>query len=142
MSRIALAGFLHESNTFLPVPTTYEDFASTSLTVEDEVLDRWHGANHELGGMVDGAAAEGLTLEPLLATFAVPSGTLTAEAFERIADGILSRLAKSLPVDGLLVALHGATVAAGQCCGASAPGWARMCRLWPRSICTPMSLGR
>ena len=112
MSRIALAGFLHESNTFLPVPTTYEDFASTSLTVEDEVLDRWHGANHELGGMVDGAAAEGLTLEPLLATFAVPSGTLTAEAFERIADGILSRLAKSLPVDGLLVALHGATVAA------------------------------
>ena len=30
MNRVGVLGFLHESNTFLPVPTTYEDFARTS----------------------------------------------------------------------------------------------------------------
>jgi len=30
MIRIALAGFLHETNTFSPIPTTYESFSSRS----------------------------------------------------------------------------------------------------------------
>jgi microcystin degradation protein MlrC len=112
MKRVAIGGFLHESNTFLPVPTTYEHFRSTGYTAGPELLRRWTGAHHEIGGMIAGAAEAGLDLVPLIATYAVPSGTLTSEAFERICEELLSSLRAALPLDGVLLALHGATVSA------------------------------
>ncbi|MEO8131449.1 MAG: M81 family metallopeptidase [Bryobacteraceae bacterium] len=110
MQRVGVAGFLHESNTFLGVPTTYEQFAATSLTSGREMFTRWCDAHHELGGMLRELAAERLEAVPLIATFAVPSGTITAGAFEAIVDGVLEEIRKALPLDGLLLALHGATV--------------------------------
>ncbi len=111
MKRIGIAGFLHESNTFLPVATTYEHFASTSLTRGEDLLRRWRGAHHEMGGFLEGAERYGFQPVPLLSTYAMPSGTLTAEAFDRIAGEMTESLRAALPLDGLLVALHGATVA-------------------------------
>ena len=105
--RVGILGFLHESNTFLGVPTRWEDFASTSMSWGEEVRARWAGAKHELGGFFDGLAAEGLEAVPGFATFAVPSGTIAAEDFERIAGELVGSIGE---VDALLVALHGATV--------------------------------
>ncbi len=113
MPRIGIAGFLHESNTFLSVPTTYDHFASTSMTRGRALIDKWRGAKHELGGMVDGSLARQWEIVPLLATFAVPSGTIEAEAYERIVGEMLAELEAAPPLDGLLLALHGATVSAG-----------------------------
>ena len=110
--RVGIAGLLHESNTFLPKPTVYEDFASTSLTRGGALLERWQGAKHELGGFVDGARELGFTLAPAMAAFAVPSGAIAPEAFERLAAELLEAIAAAGPLDGLLLALHGATVAA------------------------------
>jgi len=110
MKRVGIAGFLHESNTFLAAPTTYEHFASTTLTGGDRLLDRWTGAHHEIGGFLEGCADFGMEAVPLLATFAVPSGTISAEAFERIVSELLDAVRKAGPLDGLLIALHGATV--------------------------------
>lgn len=112
MFRVGVAGFLHESNTFLPGETGYEAFAQTSLTRGAALVERWRGASHELGGMLAGAAEEGLEVVPLYATFAVPSGTIAAEAYERITGELLAEVQASLPLDGLLIALHGATVSA------------------------------
>ncbi|MFN7924620.1 MAG: M81 family metallopeptidase [Bryobacteraceae bacterium] len=109
--RIGVAGFLHESNSFLARLTQYEDFASTSLTSGEAMRERWAGASHELGGMVGGA--EGLEIVPLYATFAVPSGPIEREAFLRIAAELTSAIRAAMPLDGLLLALHGATVAEG-----------------------------
>ena len=109
--RIGIAGLLHESNTFLPRPTEYEDFASTSFSKGAELLDKWRGARHELGGFVDGVREFGGTAAPALATFAVPSGALTPEAFERLTAEMLQAMDAAGPVDGMLLALHGATVA-------------------------------
>lgn len=111
MPRVGLLGFLHESNTFLPAATTYEHFASTSLTRGQELLKRWRGAHHELGGLIAGCDESGVTIVPGMATFAVPSGTITAEAYERIATELVAAIEPNL--DGLLVALHGATASAG-----------------------------
>ncbi|MGH9630167.1 MAG: M81 family metallopeptidase, partial [Bryobacteraceae bacterium] len=105
--------FLHESNTFLAVPTTYEHFASTSLTKGPAMLERWSGSRHELGGMLAGAASHKWDIQPLSATFAVPSGTIEASCFERIASELLAEVEASQPLDALLLALHGATVSAG-----------------------------
>lgn len=106
--RVGILGFLHESNTFLGVPTRWEDFATTSLTRGEEVRTRWDGAHHELGGFFDGLREEGVEAVPGFATFAVPSGAIAGEDFERLAAELVAGIGD---VDGLLVALHGATVA-------------------------------
>lgn len=106
--RVGILGFLHESNTFLNVPTTWEDFASTSMTAGSDLIDRWREAHHELGGMIRGCEQHGLAIVPGFATYAVPSGTIDAAAFERISAALLNSVDAN--VDGLLVALHGATV--------------------------------
>ncbi len=110
--RIGVAGFLHESNTFLGVGTEYADFEAVTLTRGLALLERWTGTNHELGGFLDVLLSEEVEVVPLFATFAIPSGTITAGAFERIAGELISELRDSLPLDGLLIALHGATVSA------------------------------
>lgn len=108
--RVAILGLLHESNTFLSVPTTYEDFQRTSLTRGTEMIARWKGTHHELGGMIAGCEQAGLEVTPGMATFAVPSGTITEAAFDRLVRELIASLKDILPVDGVLIALHGATV--------------------------------
>lgn len=110
MPRVGILGFLHESNTFLGVPTRWEDFASTSMTAGAEMRQRWTGTHHEIGGFFAGCAAEGLEAVPGFATYAVPSGAIAAEDFERIAASLTGAISAMEPVDALLVALHGATV--------------------------------
>jgi microcystin degradation protein MlrC len=109
MKRVGVGGFLHESNTFLGVPTTFENFVAASYTCGRAVLDRWTGTNHELGGILAGCAREGLEVVPLVAAMAIPSGTITAECFERIAGELIEAIRQAMPLDGLLLALHGAT---------------------------------
>jgi microcystin degradation protein MlrC len=109
MKRAGILGFLHESNTFHPSPTTYEQFASTSLTRGAALAERWRGAHHELGGFFAGLDHAGVEAVPCMATFAVPSGTITATAYEQLAKELLDSVRQALPLDGLLVALHGAT---------------------------------
>jgi microcystin degradation protein MlrC len=112
MFHVGIAGFLHESNTFLPQPTTYDDFAATSLTRGAALLERWQGASHELGGMLHYLTRQpDVAVVPLLATFAVPSGAIAASAYNRIVAELIEQLTAAPPLDGLLIALHGATVA-------------------------------
>ncbi|MCC6585608.1 MAG: M81 family metallopeptidase [Bryobacterales bacterium] len=111
MARVGIAGFLHESNSFLRQQTSYEAFSQTSLTRGDELVSRWRTALHELGGMLAGAEEEGFEIVPIYATFAVPSGPIEAATYERIAMELADELQRAMPLGGLLLALHGATVA-------------------------------
>ncbi len=108
--KVAMLGFLHESNTFLAAKTEYEDFLRVSLTRGDAMLERWRDARHELGGMIAGCSEADLSIAGGMACLAVPSGTITAESYERLLSEYLVELQKALPIDGLLMALHGATV--------------------------------
>jgi len=108
---VGILGFLHESNTFLPSVTTWEDFASTSMTEGQSLLERWTDTHHELGGMIAGCVEHDLEAVPGFATFAVPSGTIEGDAFDRISNALVQAIDPTR-VDGLLVALHGATVSA------------------------------
>ena len=108
--RVGIAGFLHESNTFLPVPTRRAHFEEASLTRGEALVKRWLGSRHELGGFLEGAQVHGFRPVPLLATFAIPSGTIEGTTFEELIGTMVCDLRSALPLDGLLVALHGATV--------------------------------
>jgi microcystin degradation protein MlrC len=108
--RIGVAGFMHESNTFNPVPTGRAAFAAQSLTVGRALLDEWAEAPHEVGGFLEAAGAEGLTPLPLLMAWATPAGPVADAAFDEVTDLLVGQARAQRP-DGLLLALHGAMVA-------------------------------
>jgi len=108
--RIGIAGFLHESNTFLAVATVRKNFEDASLTKGPAVLQRWTDSKHELGGFIEGAKQFGFMAIPIMATYAIPGGAITSETFDKLLDELEAEIVKNLPLDGLLLALHGATV--------------------------------
>lgn len=108
--RIGIGSFQVESNTFIPAQTTYEDFLRAGITRGDDLLQYWTGTHHELAGHIGQSREEGFEISPLVATFPQAGGTIVSSAFERIAEELLEALKKALPLDGLLLALHGAAV--------------------------------
>ncbi len=108
--RIALAGFMHESNTFSEVPTTLQQFRDGYLAYGADLIPVWEDAHHEMGGFIQGAQENGFEAVPILMGSATPSGPLTEETYEKIVGDIIDGLKKAGPLDGLLLALHGAMV--------------------------------
>ena len=109
--RIGIIGFLHESNTFVAAVTTRADFSACHLDVGQQILDRWQGTHHEVGGFLAGADQYGFEPVPIVVAVAMPSGPLTAETFDGIWKDIREGLRGAGNLDGVLLALHGATVA-------------------------------
>jgi microcystin degradation protein MlrC len=108
--RIAIAGFMHESNTFNPLLTDRSAFVAQSLTSGNTVLDEWRGAHHEVGGFIEAAQVEGFEPVPLLMAWATPAGPVADAVFDEIT-GQMCELLRDSRADGLLLALHGAMVA-------------------------------
>lgn len=112
--RIACGGVSHETSTFLPTPTTFDDFVQGfGLYRGDEVMKRFRGANICTGGFIDAAAKHGFELIPLLWSFAYPSGVIRRADYDRLKGEFLDRLRAAGAVDGVLLDLHGAMVVEG-----------------------------
>jgi microcystin degradation protein MlrC len=107
--RIAIAGFLHESNTFNPIAADRAAFASQGLAFGADLVQEWADAHHEVGGFLEAAGHEGFEPVPLLMAWATPAGPVSDAAFEEIAEALLEGLRRER-CDGLLLALHGAMV--------------------------------
>lgn len=115
MTRIAIAGFQHETNSFA---TTVADLA------EFEMADSWpgllsgadvitgtRGMNLPIAGFVAAAKAQDdITLLPILWCAAEPSGNVTAKAFDTIMGRIMDGLQDAAPFDGIYLDLHGAMI--------------------------------
>ncbi|HEY7331003.1 MAG TPA: M81 family metallopeptidase [Gemmataceae bacterium] len=108
--RIAIAGFMHESNTFNPLLTDRAAFVAQSLTSGLDLIDEWREAHHEVGGFIEAARDEGFEPVPLLMAWATPGGPVADVVFDEIA-GQLCDMLRASQADGLLLALHGAMVA-------------------------------
>jgi len=116
--RIGILAFLHESNTFIVSPTTWRNFEEDTVASGRDILKQFAGSHHELGGFLAGLdrAGVGTPIEvvPILAVRATPSGTISKEAFDELLNRTFSALQRSMPLDGLLVADHGAAVSEKQ----------------------------
>jgi len=114
MARIAVGGFQHETNTFAPSPADYAAFESgggwPGLCAGPDIAAAVGGANIPAAGAFDALHAAGHSTVGLVWAAASPSDRVTADAFERIAGGMLERLKAALPVDGVYLDLHGAMV--------------------------------
>lgn len=112
--RVAIAGFLHESNSFAPTPATFERFLEGGghlpLSRGAEILARCPGVNIGAAGAVDFGQAAGWELVPLLWTVAIPSAPVERETFETIIGELIARLEAAGPLDGVYLDLHGAMV--------------------------------
>jgi microcystin degradation protein MlrC len=112
--RIAIGGFLHETNTFGPSKARYEDFVdgggSSRMAVGDAIMTSLRGVNAAISGMIDVGEAKGWDLIPTLFCGASPSAHVTEDAFERIAAQLLAMIEAAGPLDGVLLDLHGAMV--------------------------------
>ena len=117
-TRIFVAGFQHETNTFAPSPADWAAFERGSsyppYSRGAAMLELLAPGSLPAAGFIDAARERGWTLVPSVWAGATPSAPVTREAFERIADDLLHDLRTALaagPLDGMLLDLHGAAVA-------------------------------
>lgn len=109
--RIAVGQLWQESNTFNPIPTTRADFEQFGVIHGAELLEQMAKTN-ELGGFIQSLRAwpERPELVGLVRLAAWPGGIVTADTFAWIREEMVAALRRVLPVDGVLLALHGALV--------------------------------
>jgi microcystin degradation protein MlrC len=112
--RIAVGQLSQESNTFNPLPTARADYEAFGIARGTEVLTRFGDIN-ELGGFVQALRTwpERPEIVGLVRLQAWPSGAAAAETFGWLRDEVIGALRAALPVDGVLLSLHGALVADG-----------------------------
>jgi microcystin degradation protein MlrC len=118
MTRIFIAGFQHETNTFAPSPADWAAFERGSsyppYSRGAAMLDLLAPGSLPAAGFIDVARERGWALVPSVWAGATPSAHVTRDAFERIAGDLLDDLRAALragPLDGMLLDLHGAAVA-------------------------------
>ena len=108
--RIFACGISHESHSFSSLLTTVDDFQGAvagSIAGEPGLI---HTRSTE-GGILTAAAERGWDLHFPFFAHATPSGPLTAETFEVLSGRLIAELRASMPVNGVLLALHGAMFA-------------------------------
>lgn len=108
--RILCAGLFHETHTFVDKPTTWEDF---QVVLGADVFKK-RGDASPTDGFLEEAERFGFEVIPTIDARAVPSGTVTDEAFETYWREFETRARPALAagVEGIFLVLHGAMVAA------------------------------
>jgi len=109
--RVLVGGISHETNTFSREPTDLADFYQRVLIEGADVLLGFGGTRTTVGGFLDGLHLLGATPVPLLYASATPGGIVTRAAYDVLRSRLLGGVRDALPVDGVLLALHGAMVA-------------------------------
>ena len=108
--RIITGTISHETNVYSNIKTDLEEFKKRRLLYGDELFKDFDGTKSPAGGIIDGCKQQGYELIPTVFASAVPSGTITAEAFDTILDGILDGIKAAGPYDAAVMHLHGAGV--------------------------------
>ena len=113
--RVAMAGFLHETNTFAPEPADMAAFKAgggyVPMVGGPAMIDAFQEVNLGMTGALKVAGDSGWDVVPVLWAGAIPSAPVTQDAFDTILGEILDGLRAAGPLDGVFLDLHGAMVA-------------------------------
>jgi microcystin degradation protein MlrC len=110
--RVGIIGLLHESNTFIPAPTTIDHFRENVLASgAAAVRANFDGGHHEISGFL-GLLDQTNDVEavPIFAARATPSGVITAATVDELLAMMEEAFRNAGKLDGLLLAPHGAGV--------------------------------
>ncbi|HEX6722064.1 MAG TPA: M81 family metallopeptidase, partial [Burkholderiaceae bacterium] len=119
MTRVLIAGYQHETNTFAPSLADWTAFTRgdsfPAFVRGQAMVDQLRGVNIPVAGVIDAARTHAWQLVPSCWAGAIPSSYVTRDAFERIAqaicDDIRSAQRSSAGLDAVYLDLHGAAVA-------------------------------
>jgi len=117
MTRILIAGYQHETNTFAPSLADWSAFLTgenfPACVRGQAMLAQLSGLNLPVGGFIAAARRLGWQLVPSVWAGATPSSYVTRDAFERISAAVLEDVDAALAqgLDGIYLDLHGAAVA-------------------------------
>ena len=113
--RVAMAGFLHETNTFAPEPADMAAFKAgggyVPMVGGPAMIDAFQDVNLGMTGALKVAGDSDWDVVPVLWAGAIPSAPVTQDAFDTILGEILDELRAAGPLDGVFLDLHGAMVA-------------------------------
>lgn len=104
-------GLFHETNTFAPGRTGFQDFSHERVEGNPAFISRYEHTRTSMGGVIDSVRAEHAELVCGMYSAATPSGLVSKEAIEKLFDGVIGSMDSS--VDGIIAILHGAMVAEG-----------------------------
>ena len=115
--RIAIAGFMLESNGHSPVATKAEfealGYFGGNALAEDLARPNPR-ANATMTGFAEGMnGGRDWTLVPIVSAYGGASGPVDQTFFEEILDKLKTGLKAALPLDGVFLSLHGAATATG-----------------------------
>lgn len=108
--RLFIGGIATESNGFVSYPTPLGDFHRHRAWADDPNVGWVLSAARPWRRLI---ADAGWTVIPGLLSWAMPSGPTTRNAYHAMRDELLDDLRQALPVDGVLLDLHGAMLADG-----------------------------
>ncbi|MFC3123461.1 M81 family metallopeptidase [Pseudoroseomonas globiformis] len=112
--RLFSATIATETNTFSPLPTSLRSYQDEGWYRPGELPDDVpRSFSAPLFVARRRARAEGFTLIEGSCFATHPSGTTSRDAYEAMRDEVLVQIHAALPLDGLLLGLHGAMVAYG-----------------------------
>lgn len=111
--RVFTASLATETNTFAPMPTGLAAFREGGCYPAGTHPDHLTLFSGPLWAARQQAARRGWTVIEGLVAFAQPGGVTTRAAWETLRDELLADLRAALPVDIVLLGLHGAMVADG-----------------------------
>jgi microcystin degradation protein MlrC len=112
--KIAIAGFVHETVTFLPEETGLSCFEAAALR-GDDLVTTLRGSNTAYGGFIEICEAAEATMIPVVASECPPSGPVSEAAFESFVSELIEGIAAHAEtLDGVLLHLHGAMATALQ----------------------------
>ena len=111
--RIFTASLATETNTFSPVPTDMNAFKAAFYAGPGEHPDTPTLCSSVVPILRRRGRAEGFTVIEGTACWAEPAGLIQRRTFETLRDQILGELQAALPVDAVVLGLHGAMVAQG-----------------------------
>ena len=109
--RVGVASVIQETNTFSPVVCTWDDFAAQGVFEGAAAGAEFRGTNTEFGGALEELARAGHDGVPLLRAWSMSSGRVTAEALEELLRRLRNAIAAAVPLEGLVLSLHGAMAA-------------------------------
>ncbi len=106
MTRVAIAGIRHETNTYCQDTTPTAAFHQR----RGAAILRERDTGSAAGGAMRACERLGFEVVPILITAAQPSGTIRSETYESFRQEILAGIDAARPVDAVCLDLHGAGV--------------------------------
>ena len=108
--KFVIAQMQHETNTFSPVPTPWEEFGPKGPYLGRDAFEAMKGKGMAMAAFLDLAAKSGAEVVTPVAAWANPSGPVDGNAYDRICEAICNAVAKGC--DAVFLDLHGAMVVA------------------------------